>query len=204
MIFQKQSEHIQNKLFDFNRVNITALTEEQSVIIYNTYVQPIMEQKDKIKGKLLLENLHNSKEDVDFAYSIKKLLYDIKRHPRTKVLYSKCFEYVNQYYTQEKPQSMKWEEWEKVKIKKEQVLVFLNTVLKDQNKVEIDKIELVKTSYGLKMKAYSEKMKQHCNSNYISFNDMVLNENYPFGDMTYYNLYQWKLKRKYHIPNPLQ
>jgi hypothetical protein len=186
---------------DYNSIiSIIDFTEQESNRIYNTYVKPVQEQKEKIKSKLFFENLHNddSEENQQFAFNVKKLLYDIKRNPKVNKTYGKCFEYVNKYYTQKMPEGMKWEEWQKIRITKNKVISYLQRTLRKQNEVEQDSIKLVKTSYGLKLKGYSRKNKTYL-SKYegikeMSFNDMILKETYPFEDKTYYKLWLQKLE----------
>lgn len=184
---------------DYNSIiSIIDFTEQESNRIYNTYVKPVQEQKEKIKNKLFFENLHNeeTEENKEFAFKVKKLLYDIKRNPKINKNYGKCFEYVNKYYTQKMPEGMKWEEWEKVRITKNKVVSYLQRNLKKQNEVDQDKIQLVKTTYGLKLKGYSKKNKTYLSKlegiKEISFNDMIINESYPFEDKTYYKLWMEK------------
>ena len=200
MIFQKKSEHLQDVPYSTFKIDIFEISEDQANLIYDTYIKPIQEQKDKIKNKIFFENLHNSedKENKEFAFKVKKLLYDIKRNPKINKNYGKCFEYVNKYYTQKMPEGMKWEEWEKIRLTKNKVLGYLKRALLKQNEVEKDIIKLVKTNYGLKLKAYSRKTqlqlnKLECNKQ-ESFNNMVLQCVYPFEDKTYYQLFKSKLQ----------
>ena len=201
MIFQKKSEHLEDNYYNTSKISITDITNQQADIIYNTYVKPVQEQKERIKSKLFFENLHSSDtiEDQEFAFKVKKLLYDIKRNPKVNNNYSKCQEYVNKYYTQKIPEGMKWQEWEKIRVTKNKVIGYLNRALKKQNEVEKDQVILVKNSYGLKLKGYSRKNKlflSKLNSvKEMSFNDMVLNGNYPFSDKTYKKLVECKIKQ---------
>jgi hypothetical protein len=190
---------------DYNSIiSIIDFTEQESNRIYNTYVKPVQEQKEKIKSKLFFENLHNddSEENQQFAFNVKKLLYDIKRNPKVNKTYGKCFEYVNKYYTQKMPEGMKWEEWEKIRITKNKVLSYLKRTIKKQHEVEQDKIQLVKTAYGLKLKGYSQKNKiflsKYEGIKTMSFNDMIINGSYPFDDKTYYQLLESKQNQYIH------
>jgi len=198
MIFQKKSEHLEDSYYNTSKISITDITNQQADIIYNTYVKPVQEQKERIKSKLFFENLHSSDtiEDQEFAFKVKKLLYDIKRNPKVNNSYSKCQEYVNKYYTQKIPEGMKWQEWEKIRVTKNKVIGYLTRALKKQNEVEQDKICLVKNSYGLMLKGYSRKNKLYLSklnsTKEMSFNDMIMQGNYPFEDKTYYKL--WKSK----------
>jgi trans-aconitate methyltransferase len=194
MFFQKKSEYLQDVEYSTDKINIT-----DADTIYNRYIKPLQEQKEKIKSKLFFENLHNadSEEDEIFAYKVKKYLYDISVNPAINSNYGKCYEYVNKFYTQKMPEGMKWEEWEKTRLTHNKVLAYLRHYLHKQNEIEQDRIALVKTNYGLKLKGYNGKNKIYL-SKYngikeMSFNDMIVNGYYPFEDKTYFQLYQRKL-----------
>ena len=198
MIFQKKSEYLEERLYNTSKIPITDMTEQQSNIIYNTYIKPVQEQKEKIKSKLFFENLHSSNEmeDREFAFKVKKFLYDIKRNSLVNNNYGKCYEYINKYYNQKKPDDMKWQEWDKIRITKNKVISYLTRTLRKQNETEQDKIVLVKTNYGLKLKGYSRKNKLYISKlkseKEMSFNDMILQDNYPFSDKTYQKLVEKK------------
>ncbi|MEK5357744.1 helicase-related protein [Paenibacillus sp. FSL L8-0709] len=129
---------------------------------------------------------------------MKKTLFDIKRNPKLTSLYAKAVEYVNRYYTQEKPIEMKWEEWEEKRVTKNKVLSYLKRLLSKQHIVERDEIRLVKTNYGLRLKGYSSKtrklVKKEHSVQSISFNEMVLHNEYPFSDRTYQNVWTRKVR----------
>jgi trans-aconitate methyltransferase len=194
MFFQKKSEHLQDVEYTTYKI-----TRTDADTIYNRYIKPVQEAKDKIKNKLFFENLHNadSEEDKLFANKVKKLLYDIQVNPKINSNYGKCYEHVNKFYTQKMPEGMKWEEWEKTRLTHNKVLSYLKHYLYKQNENEQDKIALVKTNYGLKLKGYSGKNKTYLSkyngTKEMSFNDMIVKDCYPFTDNNYYNLYQRKL-----------
>jgi predicted RNA methylase len=200
MIFQKKSEYLEENKYNTNKISINEFSENEANRIYYTYIKPTMDNKNSIKGKLFFENLNNNDniENKEFAFQVKKYLFDIKRHPKLIKYYAKCEEYVNKYYTHKCPEGMKFDEWEKVKITKNKVITYLKQHLKKQHEKEQDKIQLVKTNYGLKLKGYSQKNKiwlsKYQNTKYESFNDMVIYDKYPFEDKKYYKL--WKKKRR--------
>jgi hypothetical protein len=95
MFFQKKSEHLQEQEYTTNNNTITGITEQQSTLIYNKYIQPLQEQKDKIKNKIFFENLHNgdSEEAKEFIavngfdpiYGARPLKRYIQRNLETKL-----------------------------------------------------------------------------------------------------------------------
>lgn len=199
MIFQKKSEYISENPYNTTTFEIlTNFTESEAERIYNNYIKPLYEQKEKVRGKLLLEANRQQNDDKEFQFKVKKLLFDIKRTKKTAHLYGKAEAYVMQYYTQKQPEGMKYEEWQKKRITKNKVIAYLKRILKNQHNSERDEIRLVKTKYGLKMKAYSRKASIQLSKMDIvkemSFNNMILNNNYPFEDQTYKKLFERKKK----------
>lgn len=194
MFFQKKSEHISDVKFSTKKIKIDGLDTKSSCYIYETYIKSAVALKDKLKNQLFLENLHDEKtqEQEQFEYKVKKMMYDIKRNPVLSDKYTKCSEYLYKFQNQKCPEGMKYEEWEKKKITPNKVLAYLKKVIKSEHMVETDKIELVKTDYGLKLKPYSRKMKNLLKKqnvdykNSIPINDIVSGQClYPFDDEKY-------------------
>jgi superfamily II DNA or RNA helicase/trans-aconitate methyltransferase len=199
MFFQKKSEQIAADKPYSTTLPITAIDQNSSDFIYNTYIKPVIEQKEKVKHKLFFEQLHSNSGDVEFQEKVKKYLFDIKRNKYVKNYYAKATEYVNRYHTQKQPEGMKWDEWEKIRIKKGMVLSYLKRIIKNQHNNERDEIRLIKTNFSIKLKGYSQKNKIYLSkftgTKEISFNDMILNGSYPFEDETYKFLYNSKRKK---------
>lgn len=200
MFFQKKSEHITERPYNSHYVASPEISEQESQYIYNSYIKPIIEDKQQLKNKLMLESIRVGQEEKDFIYKVRKLLFDIKRNPKINKYYSKCEAYLNKYYTQTMPEGMDYREWQKVKITKNKVIRYLKDTLKKQHKAPERHItELVKNRYGLQLKAYSSKertlLKAQNGIKEISFNDMIINNNYPFSDTKYLKLYNKKVKQ---------
>ncbi len=199
MLFQKRSEHITEKPYNSKYILPPSINEEGSNFIYNTYIKPLLEEKQQVKNKLQLEALSQGEEEREFQYKVNKLLFDIKRNPKINKYYSKCENYLNKLYTQKMPEGMKYEEWQKVRVTKNKVIRYLEDTLKKQHKKPEKHITaLVKNRYGLKLKAYSAKenklLKAYNGVKEISFNDMLINSEYPFTDKKYKKLYNRKLQ----------
>lgn len=206
MLFQNKSEHVSEIPYNLSKVELSGTSDQNSDFIYKKYMVPIIEAKEKVKHKLLFEQSNENNEDKLFNDRVRKLLFDIKRNPKISIHYARCAEYVNRYHTQVKPESMKYEEWEKSRLTKGKVLSYLTRILKNQHTQDIDKIELVKTNYGLRLKGYSQKNKIYLSkletTKEITFTDMIVNNVYPFSDQRYYKLFQRKLReyKKQSIP----
>lgn len=194
MIFQRQSEHIEHRRYTTDKIE----SGQSAEYVYDNYIAPVMDEKERIKHKLFFENIHANREDQEFAARVKKLLFDIKRNPLISDKHARAMDYVNQYYTQVKPDDMKYEEWQMKRITKAKVLSYLSRIVRNQHEIQQDKIRLVQTKYGLKLKAYSNKTKRQLtkitSQKAATFSDMILDDYYPFEDTTYINLYRRKVK----------
>lgn len=204
IFFTKHSEHITETPYNSSYIETPSINENGSNFIHTNYIQPIKQQQDSLKGKLLLEAKREGVEEEAFIYRVNKYLFDIKRNPKINKYYSKAEQYVNKYYTQEQPDGMDYKEWQKVRVTKNKVIRYLKNTLNKQHKNEVDKTLLVKTRYGLKLKGYSSKertvLKKYNGVKEISFNDMILQNIYPFSDTKYLKLFI-KKKNEYNKQN---
>src|SRR5690625_374001 len=200
MIFQKKGSHLTDKPYSIQYREEVTDTDNDSKRLYKTYVEPIISDRDKIKNQLMLENAQKGQEERDFQYRVKKLLFDIKRNKKLKKYHEKSEQYVTRYYTQRKPDDMEYDQWLKVRLTKNKVISYLKTALKKQHENEQDKIELVKTRYGLKLKPYSRKKQIQLSKEYkhkptsLTFNEMIEKGIYPFENKKYAQLVEKKRK----------
>lgn len=198
VFFQKKSQYIVvDKPYESTISSIQNISETTSDYIYKSYIEPIVTEKEKIKQKVLLESLRSGSDDSKYQDEVKKLLFDIKRNPNISSKYAKCLEKVNQLATQRQPESMKYDEWVKVRLTPNKVLSYLKRIIKNQHIKEMDEIKLVKTASGLKYKAYSHKTKLQLSKmekvKEASFVDMIFNEDYPFEERKFKKLQQRKI-----------
>jgi len=198
MFFQRKSEHLEDKPYTLDKVDMIG---KDADYVYNNYLKPYIQQKESVKSKLYFENIHDNKQDFEFQYKVKKLLFDIKRNPKIKDYYGKCLDYLYKYNNQKKPDEMKWDEWDKVKITQNKVISYLVRCLKKQSEIEKDEIRLIKTNGQLKLKAYSRKTKLQLSKMNVfksaTINSMVVNNDYPIADKTYCRLITKKVNQ-YH------
>lgn len=196
MFFQKISEHL--PAVAPYRLEHKAImpSDETAKQIYLRFIRPVLEVREKIKHRLFYENLKENQGTAQFEEKVRKYLFDIKRNPKISRHYAACTAYVHEYATQTKPEGMKWDEWQEVQIKPEQVLFKLKATIRNQHVIEKDVIRLVKSNYGLKLKGYSEASRQFLSRSRVpvsmSFAEMVADDVYPFEDPTYRKL----VKRK--------
>ena len=196
MIFQKKSEHLSASQYSLGKIDVPSFDAQGASYLHGQYIRPLLEKKDKIRHKILFERKNQNSEELEFTFKVKKMLFDIKRHPAVSNHYAKCADYVDRYYSEEKPKEMNVQEWEKKRLTKNKVLYYLRRVLKNQNIVHREEIRLVKTNYGLKLKAYSPKMQAKLNQMKVektsSFTSMVRENHYPFEDKTFADLWMRK------------
>jgi predicted RNA methylase len=204
MIFQKRSEHLAANSYTLDKIDAPSFDSQGATFVHERYIRPLLEKKERIRHKILFERKNQNQEELDFTFRVKKMLFDIKRHPALTQHYAKCVDYVNRYYTEEKPKEMTVQEWEKKRLTKGKVLAYLRRVLKNQNVVHRDEIRLVKRNYGLKLKAYSPKMQSKLNQMKVdteaSFISMVYDDHYPFEDQSFVDLWRRK-KGAYELQN---
>lgn len=146
LFVQKKSEHLEDVEY-----SIDLLSGVSSSEIWEKYLKPVTEERKSIKQKTFLEAVRGGKEDIKWQYKIEKLLYDIKRNPLVSDSYAECCEYVNQYRTQKKPEYIKWDEWEQMKIKKSDVEKHLKTALRKQNPTISKANRIIKKNYSFEL-----------------------------------------------------
>jgi len=153
LFMQKKSECLED--VEYNTELLTNITSSE---VWRKYLQPITEKRESIKQKVFLEIVRGSKEDQEWQYKVEKLLYDIKRNPKTANLYAGCCEYVQQYRTQQKPDHIKYDEWEQIKIKKTDVLKHLKSALRTQNPTKSKEGRIIKHNYSYEYMGLVEKI----------------------------------------------
>ena len=146
LFVQRKSEYLEDVGYSTDLLSGVSSSE-----IWEKYLKPVTERRESIKQKTFLEAVRGGKEDIEWQYKIEKLLYDIKRNPLVSDSYAECCEYVNQYRTQKKPEYIKWDEWEQMKIKKSDVEKYLKTALRKQNPARNKENRIIKNNYSFEL-----------------------------------------------------
>lgn len=162
MFMQKKSQYLQDVEYD-----TTVLENVSSDEIWTDYMESVTKNRQEIKNKVFLEIMRNSKDDYTWNCKVQKILYDIKRNPLTNERYAECYEYVQQYKTQKKPDHIKWDEWQDIKIKPEDVIKYLKTVLRSQSPTRSKRNRVIKNNYTFEL-----------NGEKVSINDEVFRTSY--------------------------
>lgn len=162
MFMQKKSKYLQDVIYD-----TTVLENISSSEVWTDYIEAVTKERQEIKNKVFLEVMKNSKDDYTWNCKVQKILYDIKRNPKTNERYADCYEYVQQYKTQQKPDHIKWDEWQDIKIKPQDVIKYLKTALRSQNPTKSKRNRVIKNNYTFEF-----------NGEKVSINDEVFRTSY--------------------------
>ncbi len=125
--------------------------------VYWNYVWPAIEAARKQAPEIQLQINREARKKDEIRRREDALLYQIKAHPRTRTRYLECRRLLHQYYTQKKPKKMSEKEWEKTRLHYGPIISQMKRILREQNQVYVDKVELVKVKDHIYFKAYSPK-----------------------------------------------
>lgn len=202
MFFYANNKHLEQIPYKNIKTDITICDEDASYV-YDTFLASHIDKKNKIKSKLLYESLHGDlkTETKEFHEKIKTYLFHIKTNPKTEKLYASCLQYIEDYKDQKQIKGMSYAEWEKTRIRPDNVIKFLKKALCSQNDPpERNVINLVKSGNSIHLKARSEKTKTYLENSlqtkFMSINDMVQYDEYPFQDKRF-KKYIIKKRRAY-------
>lgn len=155
MCWQRKSESTENRFYLNEFITYYQLKEK---------IKVCLTEKDKLKAKLMNELVRSRNENSEFEYKIKKYLFEIKSQPSLKKYLPKAIAHLDKLKNQKCPNGMSQDEWyKKHRITEPMVLSYLKKMVQKQSYNPIEKIELVKTNYGFKIKPYSDKMKSLLN-----------------------------------------
>ena len=134
-------------------------TEALLSIIRKEIIAPAKEKMRENSSRVKLATM--GKENSEFDYQVRKMMYHIRTNPKLVEKYAKCQEYLFKFQNQKQPEGMKYEEWVQIRITEAKVLAYLRRVIRSQNKKPSrDVIRLVKQDGGLIYKGYSKKVRQ--------------------------------------------
>jgi len=176
LILQRQANAIKNVPYDPKLIE-----ETDSNRFYLRYVYPVVEAARKCAPEIQLQINRRARAKEEIKKKEDLLLYQIKAHPRTCSLYLECKRLLNKYYTQKKPDKMSDKEWDKTRLHYKPVMDKIKTILREQNKVEVDKVELVKGKDRIYYKAYSAKTQPEADTLNDSMAMQRITQIVPFG-----------------------
>jgi hypothetical protein len=152
-----------------------AYTAFEPAQLYSGLIAPLWEQYKADAPKRHLLTIRQSVDDRGLQYQITKCLWHIKSNPAlNKGFYKKAMEKIELLSTQKQPADVSDREWERIKLTPDKVHRYLRTILKNQNEPKPKRIiKTVKTSYGLRNKAYHKKLEHK--GWHKSVHDILLN-----------------------------
>jgi len=151
MVFRRKSRHLPEKPYSLAKAVQTGAGH-----IYETYVLPAVEQRERQRAKILLERSDARVMDKAFHDKVTKLLYDIRQNPKTAVHLGRCETMLNRFLTQKKPDKVSWEEWEKMRVTERMVLDEMKRTQRGANRVYRDERLVVKTNDAFVERDYRE------------------------------------------------
>ena len=150
MILQKKSQYVTTRPYTPKQEPMLPAEEG-----YRNYVRPVLQERKKNAAKIYFENqktdLEGEKERT-FQAKVVKLLFDIKRNKNIRHKTGEAEAFLQKYLKQKKPEELSWREWEKVKIRPEEVLKKMKSILSAANVRYKNETRIVKNNYGFKEK----------------------------------------------------
>lgn len=150
LILQKKGPSIPENPYRPELIETTDARE-----IYLKYVHPAKESYRRAAPEIQLALNRKKREKEEKHRREQQLLYQIRIHPRTSEQHEKCRTLLERYYNQKRPLDMKYEEWEATRLHYQPVMASIRQVLQMQNRIEEDRVALVKGKRSLYYKAYS-------------------------------------------------
>jgi SAM-dependent methyltransferase len=123
----------------------------------------VREERKAIRAKLLAEQALMYAHEHLFQEKMKKYVYEIKTHAILRPHLPRALAHIDKLYTQKRPNEMKPEEWEKVKLTPNKVLSYLRDIMAKQSYKPKDEIRIVHNKHQIWKKAYSDKMQAFLN-----------------------------------------
>lgn len=158
MFFQKNFEGITKRPYALT------FTDFNPDIIASTIIRPALEEKNKVSAKASL-NQDKSENDWSFSnialrnsdgfhFQIRKYLYEIKKHKALIDKYQRAVAYIHKYQTQEQPEGLKYEDWEKIKITPAKVISYLKQIVRSKTTSNKKGFSIYNDSNGIHFRAH--------------------------------------------------
>lgn len=182
MYFQRHFKYsgrpYKNEYIDFNPAEI-----------HRQFIMPVYDELKANAARLLLDERmnHERKEvcengtvlmgsDID---RINKYLFELKTHPHLRKHHEVAVEKLRLLKTDQKPDTIDWREWDKMRMKPSEVINWMHKKIKQQYRKPKSGLRLVKTKNSIKYKAYSKADAEHQAEETII--DFILKKKLPKG-----------------------
>lgn len=181
MFFQRKHETLVS--FPYRHNAFVAFNPDA---IRANYIEPALQAARKVMHKIQLSERksendwsfkNNAQRESDgFEFQVKKYLYELKKHPALTEKLGKALAYLHKFRTQEKPENMKWDEWDKIKVTEAKVIAYLRKAIRSQSKTNRIGYTIYNDQSGIRFKAYDQttaKQFQNLGIADLSWNDLV-------------------------------
>lgn len=122
----------------------------------------VQKEREVLRHRLKQELIQS--EDKTFEFKVRKYLYEIRTQKSLKKYLGKALAHLDKLKNQKCPDGMEFNDWYRHhRITEPMTLSYLKKIIAKQSYKPIDKVEFVKTNYGFKLKAYSDKAKNKLN-----------------------------------------
>jgi len=136
--------------------------------IYAEHIEPIYTFNKANAAKLHLLSIQGNIEQdeefdchgvkINYTEKITKYLYELKKHKALNKHLKIALKNIHTLQTQQRPDGMKYEEWEKTRLKAKTVANWMKKVISEQYKKPVKQLKVVKTNYTIKIKAYHQSL----------------------------------------------
>lgn len=167
--------------------------------VYWKYIHKAKESCRNAAPEIQLALNRQEREKGERHRREQRLLYQIRIHPKIRDRYKECCALLERYYNQKCPLDMKYEEWEATRLHYQPVMASIRQVLRMQNRVEEDRVELVKGKRSIYYKAYSPRVQPDAASRNANLGIQEISQVIISGmavDLGAYGPYRRLLQRK--------
>lgn len=170
MVFLRRSRHIEMQPYNADEF---IPMEELKDRVRKTRVM-----KQRIRIDLMRETNRIDREELEaFEYRLSKYMYELKAHAVLNRHIEKAEALVSKFRNQKPPENatnQQIKDWERKKLTTGKVLGIIRKYITSQHSVPRKEVELVKTSYGFKLKPYAPRLLDKVTHKAASINDLIL------------------------------
>ena len=170
MVFLRRSRHIEMQPYNADEF---IPMEELKDRVRKTRVM-----KQRIRIDLMRETNRIDREELEaFEYRLSKYMYELKAHAVLNRHIEKAEALVSKFRNQKPPENatnQQIKEWERKKLTTGKVLGIIRKYITSQHSVPRKEVELVKTSYGFKLKPNAPRLLDKVTHKAASINDLIL------------------------------
>ena len=170
MVFLRRSRHIEMQPYNADEFIPMEKLKDR--------VRKTRAMKQRIRIDLMRETNRIDREELEaFEYRLSKYMYELKAHAVLNRHIEKAEALVSKFRNQKPPENatnQQIKDWERKKLTTGKVLGIIRKYITSQHSVPRKEVELVKTSYGFKLKPYAPRLLDKVTHKAASINDLIL------------------------------